>query len=167
MWRIATDTPAYQADDMSGAGAKATGGRWNAAGSAVVYASENRSLACLETVVHLNAGGLPLNRYLVAVTVPDDVWANSRRENPGSLGIGWDAEPAGMVSIGFGTAWVRSRRSALLVVPSVIVAEEFNILMNPAHADSARITAAKVRKWLYDPRLDDGARRPKPRTPAR
>src|SRR4051794_4873417 len=60
VWRIGTDTPAFDADDLSGAGAKATGGRWNAAGAGVVYASQTRALACLETVVHLNAGGLPL-----------------------------------------------------------------------------------------------------------
>ena len=153
VWRIATDTPAYEADDLSGAGARATGGRWNEAGVAVVYASESRALACLETVVHLNAAGLPLNRYLVAVTIPDDVWADARTETPASLPVGWDAEPAGKVSIQFGTAWVRSGRSALLVVPSVIVPEEADILINPAHADSARITAVKQRRWLYDPRL--------------
>jgi RES domain-containing protein len=73
VWRIATDTPTYEADDLSGAGAKVTGDRWNAAGAAVVYASQTRALACLETVVHLNAGGLPLNRYLVEVTIPDDL----------------------------------------------------------------------------------------------
>ena len=153
VWRIATDTPAYEADDLSGAGARATGGRWNEAGIAVVYASESRALACLETVVHLNAAGLPLNRYLVAVTIPDDVWTKARTETPASLPVGWDAEPAGKVSIQFGTVWVRSGRSALLVVPSVIVAEEANILINPVHADSARITAVKQRRWLYDPRL--------------
>lgn len=153
VWRIATDTPAYEADDLSGAGARATGGRWNEAGIAVVYASESRALACLETVVHLNAAGLPLNRYLVAVTIPDDVWADARTETPASLPVGWDAEPAGKVSIQFGTAWVRSGRSALLLVPSVIVPEEANLLINPAHADSARITAVKQRRWLYDPRL--------------
>ena len=153
VWRIATDTPAYQADDLSGAGAKATGGRWNEAGISIVYASETRALACLETVVHLNAGGLPLNRYLVEVTIPDDVWGDAQAETPGSLPVGWDAEPPGQVSIQFGTAWARSGRSALLVVPSVIVQEEFNVLINPAHADSARIAAVKRRRWLYDPRL--------------
>lgn len=153
IWRIATDAPAYEADDMSGAGAKATGGRWNEVGFPVVYASETRALACLETLVHLNSGGLPLNRYLVAISVPDDIWADAQRENPASLPIGWDAEPLGRASIAFGTNWVRSRNSALLVVPSVIVQEEFNILINPSHPASARITARKIRKWLYDPRL--------------
>lgn len=157
VWRIATDTPTYEADDLSGAGAKATGGRWNTAGVPLVYTSETRALACLETVVHLNAGGLPLNRYLVAVTIPDDVWANAQTERPASLAVGWDAEPAGRASIEFGTDWIRSNSSALLFVPSVIVPEEINVLISPQHSASARITATKVRKWLYDPRLTKSA----------
>jgi RES domain-containing protein len=152
-WRIATDTRTYEADDLSGAGAKATGGRWNVAGVAIVYASQTRAMACLETVVHLNAGGLPLNRYLVEVTIPDNLWADAQMTTPASLPVGWDAEPSGRTSIEFGTNWIRSGTSALLVVPSVIVPEELNILINPQHRGSARITAVKVRKWLYDPRL--------------
>jgi len=50
VWRLATDTPTYEADDLSGAGAKATGGRWNAAGIACAYASGSRALACVETI---------------------------------------------------------------------------------------------------------------------
>lgn len=119
----------------------------------MVYTSENRALACLETMVHLNAGGLPLNRYLVAVTIPDDVWADARVGSASSLEVGWDAAPAGRVSMRFGMAWLRSRGSALLIVPSVIAHEECTILINPQHPDSAAITAAKVRRWLYDPRL--------------
>ena len=153
VWRIATDTPTYRADDLSGAGAKATGGRWNEPGIAMVYASETRALACLETVVHLNSGGLPFNRYLVEITIPDDVWANALVETAGGLRVGWDAEPAGQVSIQFGITWARSGRSVVLVVPSVIVPEERNVLINPGHGDSARITAVKRRRWLYDPRL--------------
>jgi RES domain-containing protein len=150
VWRIATDTPNYEADDLSGAGAKATGGRWNAAGSAVVYSSQTRALACLETVVHLNAGGLTLNRYLVEVMIPDELWTNAQMTTSVSLPVVWDAEPAGWTSVEFGTNWLRSGTSALLVVPSVIVPEEFNVLINPEHSGSARITASKVRKWLYD-----------------
>jgi RES domain-containing protein len=153
VWRIATDTPVYQADDLSGAGAKATGGRWNETGIAVVYASESRSLACMETIVHLNAGGLPFNRYLVEIMIPDDVWGNAQVATDNGLRVGWDAEPAGQVSIQIGTTWVRAGGSALLLVPSVMAPEECNVLINPAHADSARITAVKQRKWMYDPRL--------------
>jgi RES domain-containing protein len=153
VWRIAADTRDYPADDLSGAGAKATGGRWNAPDHAVVYASATRALACLETIVHLNADKLPLNRYLVEVIVPDSVWAAAQRETVASLPVGWDAEPASTTSIAFGTAWIAGRRSALLVLPSVVVSEEFNVLINPAHPDAGRIGCRKVRKWLYDARL--------------
>ncbi len=153
VWRIATDTRKYEASDLSGAGAKITGGRWNAEGDPVVYASETQALACLETVVHLNAGGLPLNRYLVSVAIPASVWAAARTETAGSLPVGWDADPAGRASIHFGTAWMRSGASAVLRVPSVIVSDEYNVLINPLHADSRAIVAVKIRKWLYDPRL--------------
>jgi RES domain-containing protein len=154
LWRIGTDTPTYQADDLSGRGAEATGGRWNAKGTPVVYASQTRALACVETLVHLNASGLPLNRYLVAIEVSDAVWSASEQLELSSLPVGWDAEPPGLVSIDTGTAWLRSNRTALLVVPSVIVPEEFNVLINPGHPDSRSITATKVRRWLYDPRLE-------------
>jgi RES domain-containing protein len=153
VWRIAQDTRSYEADDLSGTGAKITGGRWNAVGDALIYASESQALACLKTVVHLNAGGLPLNRYLVAVTIPDAVWAAARTETSGSLPVGWDADPSGRASIQFGSAWVRSAASALLRVPSVIVPDEYNVLINPLHPDSSTVTAVKIRKWLYDPRL--------------
>jgi RES domain-containing protein len=156
-WRIATDTKSYEADDLSGAGAKSTGGRWNAIGDPLVYTSETQALACLETVVHLNAGGLPLNRYLVSVMIPPAVWADARTETPGSLPVGWDADPSGRASIQFGTAWIRSVASALLRVPSVIAPDEYNVLINPLHPDSRAIIAVKIRKWLYDPRLTKAA----------
>ena len=153
VWRIAADTAIYPADDLSGNGAKATGGRWNRRDHAVVYTSTTRALACLETIVHLNASGLPLNRYLVEVTIPNQVWAAAQRESQASLPVGWDAEPASLTSIDFGTSWVVSRSSALLVLPSVIVPEELNVLINPAHPDAGGLTCRKLRKWLYDPRL--------------
>ena len=152
-YRIGTDTPAYEADDLSGKGAEITGGRWNEKGVPAVYAAENRSLACLETLVHLAAGGLPFNRYLVEISIPDLVWAIARRETSSSLPVGWDAEPASHASISFGTTWLRSGTSAVLVISSAIVPEECCVLVNPAHPDSASISAVKSRRWLYDPRL--------------
>lgn len=153
LWRIAADTATYPADDLSGAGAKATGGRWNAKDHAVIYTSTTRALACLETVVHLNASGLPLNRYLVEITVADPVWMAALRRDQASLPVGWDAEPASLSSIHVGTDWIVGKASALLILPSVIVPEEFNVLINPAHADRGGIACRKIRRWLYDPRL--------------
>lgn len=153
VWRIATDTRDYEADDLSGAGAQITGGRWNDKGVAMVYSSTSRALACLETIVHLNAGGLPLNRYLVQIDIPAPVWAAARIETSASLPVGWDAEPCGRASITFGSNWAGAKTSAILLVPSIIVPEEVNVLINPAHPDAAGIVGRKVRKWLYDPRL--------------
>jgi RES domain-containing protein len=152
-WRIGTDTRSYQADDMTGTGAKITGGRWNSAGNALVYAASSRALACLETVVHLGGGGLPLNRYLVQIDVPDAVWKARTVLDLSAAPVGWDALPEGMVSLSYGDSWLLSQSTAILLVPSIVVPEEQNILINPAHPDAALIKAAKVRKWLYDSRL--------------
>lgn len=152
-WRIGTDTPTYQADDLTGAGAKHTGGRWNTKGNALVYASSSRALACLETIVHLGGGSLPLNRYLVRIDIPDDVWKKSTVLDLPTAPVGWDALPEGMVSLNFGDSWLASQASAILLVPSIVVPEEQNILINPAHPDTAAIKATKIRKWLYDARL--------------
>lgn len=152
-YRIGIDTPNYEADDLSGKGAELTGGRWNEKGVPALYAAETRALACLETLVHLAAGGLPLNRYLVEIDIPAAIWARARRETPASLPTGWEAAPAGRASIRFGTEWLRSRGTALLLLPSTIVPEEHCILINPAHPDTASITAKKSRRWLYDPRF--------------
>jgi RES domain-containing protein len=151
VWRIATDTPGYTADDLTGAGAKLSGGRWNRPGNAMIYCASNISLAVLETFVHLKAGGLPLNRYLVELTIPDEVWsaATALPAPP----VGWDAIPVGKVSLDEGDRWLKANRSAVLIVPSVIVGEERNVLINPLQRDARRNTARKVRKWGYDPRL--------------
>lgn len=152
-WRIGTDTSAYQAHDMAGTGAKITGGRWNSAGNALVYASSSRALACLETVVHLGAGALPLNRYLVQIDIPENVWKVRTVLALPKAPVGWDALPEGAVSLNFGDNWLSSGASAIVLVPSIVVPEEQNILINPTHPDAALITATKVRKWLYDSRL--------------
>lgn len=153
VWRIGVDAPGYGADDISGTGARLTGGRWNPAGVPMLYCSDTPSLACLETLVHLGATGLPFNRYLVAIDIPDDVWRRRQVMESATLAIGWDAVPAGQVSIGIGGEWVKGGVSAVLLVPSSIVPEDRVILINPLHRDAAGITARKVRKWVYDPRL--------------
>lgn len=153
LWRIATDTREYEAHELSGRGAERTGGRWNRPGRPVVYAASSVALACLETVVHLNAGGLPLNRFLVRIEVPDKVWQARETLTANALPVGWSAVPAGKVSLDAGDRWLESAASALLAVPSVIVPEEFNVLINPRHRDATRLRATKLRPWHYDPRL--------------
>jgi RES domain-containing protein len=146
VYRIATETPASSANDLSGTGAKASGGRWNHKGTPVVYCASNRALACLETVVHLAAGGLPLNRFLVDIDIPDEIWASAQNACPPE---GWDAEPCRLTSLAFGHKWITDNKTALMLVPSVIVPEEMNVLINPVHPDARRITALTRRRWTY------------------
>ena len=152
LWRIGTDTADYTAEDASGKGAETTGGRWNQKGTALLYTSASAALACLETLVHLNAGGLPLNRYLVQIRLPASVWAK-REVFVKAVNVGWDAIPAGKVSIAWGTSWAKSLVSLCAVVPSVIVPDESNVIINPRHGGASRLTITKVCKWTYDARL--------------
>lgn len=153
LWRIAVDAPEYLADDLTGKGAEIAGGRWNRKGRPVLYTSSSIALACLETVVHLKQRGLPMNRYLVRLIVPAKVWDAREIEDSKSLPVGWDALPEGKISLDRGDQWLASGTSALLMVPSVIVPEESNVLINPAHPMSGNIAAQKVRRWMYDPRM--------------
>ncbi len=151
-WRIGIDTPRYEAHDTSGKGAESSGGRWNRVGTPMLYASTSRALACLETVVHLSGLSLPLNRYLVQLTVPMAAWKAATVLDPQQI-VGWDAEPAAKASLDWGSAWTSARSSLLALVPSVIVPEELNVLINPAHPDATGLRATKIRKWTYDARL--------------
>lgn len=151
LWRIAADTPCYTADDMRGIGAKLTGGRWNSMGVPMVYCATSIALATLETVHYLRAGTLPFNRFLVHIEVPEAVW--QARQLLGPVPGGWDAIPASLSASRAGDGWIATASSALLVVPSVIVPDECNVLINPRHADAAAITAGTVRRWQYDPRF--------------
>lgn len=150
-WRIAVETPGYTAHDLRGIGAKTTGGRWNSKGIPVVYCASTIALATLETVHYFNRGSPPFNRYLVRIDIPDAVWAARQVLDPAPAG--WDAIPAGQTSVAAGDAWLASAASALLLVPSVLVPDEYNVLVNPVHRGGAGIAAATVRRWLYDPRL--------------
>lgn len=151
LWRIAVEAPAYAANDLSGTGARTTGGRWNSKATPVVYCATNIALATLETVHYLRSGGLPFNRFLVRIDVPDAVWDARQVLDP--LPGGWDAIPAGLAARTAGDAWIAAGVSALLLVPSVIVPDEYNVLINPRHADAAAIKATTLKRWIYDPRL--------------
>jgi RES domain-containing protein len=150
LWRVAAETRLYQADDVSGAGAAKSPGRWNEAGQPVLYAAPGIAIAVLETAAHIDDGGLPLNRYLVRFDVPPTVWRKRIEFDPGTLPPTWNAIPAGAGSAAVGAAWLRSLRSAILLVPSVIVPEERAVLINPAHPDANKIKAQVVRPFEYN-----------------
>ena len=153
LWRVASDTPQWAAQELAGKGAAHKGARWNHAGEVVTYAATSVSLAAWETRAHFGKGTpLPWNRYLVRIDVPDELWA-ARQTLALPPPVGWDAIPEGLVSRAEGSAWLASGRSALLAVPSVIINEEDNVLINPAHPDAQRIAAVKLRRFVYDARV--------------
>ena len=117
----------------------------------MVYSSANIALAALETLSYIRSGGLPFNRFLVRLDIPDGVWRHRTVLDP--LPGGWDAIPSGMTGKRTGDAWVAAGTSAVLVVPSVIITDEQNILVNPIHPDSAGIVASTIKRFVYDPRF--------------
>jgi RES domain-containing protein len=153
LWRIAKDTPHYKADDLSGGGAAAFGGRWNSKGKYVVYTAPTISLASLESLAHIGDDIAARNRFLIKIQVPLDVWKKRQTVTPADLPVTWVAEPPGAATTDCGDAWLASNSSALLVVPSVIIHDESNVLINPSHPDAKKITATVLRQYVYDPRL--------------
>jgi len=150
LWRIAAETREYPATDLTGAGAAKSPGRWNDYKEPVVYCAPTIAIAVLETAAHIDDSGLPLNRYLVEIKVPDVAWAGREELDLAKLPSTWAAVPAGRASIKMGSDWLISLRSPVLMVPSVIVPEELAALINPRHPDASMITAKVVRPFDYN-----------------
>jgi len=150
LWRIAAETRQYPADDLSGVGAAKKPGRWNDENEPVIYSAPTIAMAVLETAAHVDDSGLPLNRFLVEIDVPDDVWARREEIGTAKLPPAWAAIPAGRASVKVGSEWLSSLRTQILMVPSVIVPEEWASLINPGHPAASRITAKVVRLFEYN-----------------
>lgn len=150
LWRIGTETREYASDDLSGVAAAKKPGRWNAESEPALYCSPNLALAVLETVAYVAEADLPLNKYIITIDVPDDVWAKRETLAQSDLPSAWDAIPAGRASVRAGSAWLSSLRSAVLCVPSAILPEEQNSVINPLHSDAARISAKALRRFEYN-----------------
>ncbi len=107
-------------------------------------------MAVLETAAHIDDSGLPLNKYVIEVDVPDDIWQARQTLAVADLPVGWDAIPHGLISIQNGSQWYAAGRHALLEVPSAIVPEETIVLIHAQHLDARRITARAVRLFQYN-----------------
>ena len=146
-WRIVKAKHAATA--FSGKGAADNGGRWNSRGVSVVYTSCTKSLAALESLVHLNP---PVRFKYVAIRIKFDdglveiVPAKALPPN-------WQTEPPPPSTKAIGDAWARAARSAVLALPSVIIPGEPNYLLNPAHPDFKKISIGKSEPFAFDPRL--------------
>jgi RES domain-containing protein len=146
-WRLVKGKHAATA--FSGEGASKTGGRWNSRGVPVVYASATRALAALETLVHLN----PLVRFDYKIIRVEFDESLVERLKHSALPQNWKAEPPPMSTRRLGNEWARALRSAILAVPSVIVPDETNFVLNPAHPDFRKLAIGPAVAFAFDPRL--------------
>ncbi len=146
-WRLARERYA----DLSGEGARLKGGRWNSPGRAVVYMAEDAALPLIEVLVHLDLTPelMPLDYVLMKIDLgplagrPADDWMEDGPADPLS-----DADSAAA-----GDAWLEAGRTAVLRVPSVIVPESFNLVLNAAHPLAAGLPPPETRPFSFDHRL--------------
>ena len=140
--------------DLSGKGAELAGGRWNNKGTAVVYTAASRSLCALEILVHLPIGLLPFDYHLVTIEIPDS--APLKEISVSDLPEDWQSIPHGNATQRIGDLFVQEREFLLLKVPSAVVKDEFNFLINPAHPDFQQVKVVETELFEFDSRLFKG-----------
>jgi RES domain-containing protein len=148
LWRLAD--PRF-ARDLSGEGSRLFGGRWNAPGVAVAYTSEHLSLAVLETLAHLPG---PLRerlppRMAVEIEIPDDAPVSAVNALPHKL----KPEALSAWCQSKGSAWLSAGEALLLRVPSVLVPQEFNVVINVRHPAMRHVRIVKTTRFAVDGRL--------------
>jgi RES domain-containing protein len=147
-WRIVKEKHARVA--FSGEGARIFEGRWNSAGVRMVYCSENLALAALEILVHTHP--VTMRDKFCAFRVAFDE-SLMTRVDLNKLPKGWSAQPPAPISKQIGDEWIKSQRSAVLAVPSVLVPLERTFLLNPKHPDFTKIRIKDAGPFVLDPRL--------------
>jgi RES domain-containing protein len=143
----------YLEDTLQGIGASMVKGyRWNSLNTRLVYTAESRALATLETSVHLDLSeDLPNDRYYVEIEIPESI--TILEVNIDDLPENWDSKPPTITTQEIGDYFVNSNEGAILKVPSSIVPQEFNYLINPNHSDSNKIRMIKTYKMNFDSRF--------------
>jgi RES domain-containing protein len=131
-------------------GAMLHGGRWNSIGHRVIYAAETYAGALLELLVHANLSYPPKNHRVVRIQIPDEVTIESVSIDKIK---GWDSEDT-IASRAFGDEWIRTLRTAVLRVPSVITqGRENNLVLNAAHPQFALISVGSPEPVIWNSRL--------------
>jgi RES domain-containing protein len=147
-WRLSRFDSQQRTFD--GEGARLFPGRWNPAGVPVVYANEHLSLAVLEILVHARVDQVRIAFHAFQITIPDALVEVVPDER---LPRGWDGAAIERSTREFGETWARERRSVALSVPSVIVRQERNVVLNPVHPDFGQLEIARPARFRFDERL--------------
>ena len=147
VWRLTTARRAESA--FSGEGARLFGGRWNPKGIPVIYTAQTQALAVLEMMIQDEAFAA---RYvMIQAQIPAGVAIG--QVDVRTLPAGWRSMRHIETSREIGAEWARSRRGAVLAVPSAVVPAETNYLLNPLHPEFKRIRIGKPASFRLDPRL--------------
>ncbi|MFU8813381.1 MAG: RES family NAD+ phosphorylase [Balneolaceae bacterium] len=141
-------TTAKWADNLAGSGYPA---RWNSKGVYMAYTASSRALACLENLVHRSGEGLHNRFRIVEIEIPDLVSIQKIRAD--SLPEGWYKTGHYPTCRHIGDRWIEGGTSLLLEVPSSIIQEETNVLINPRHPEFSEVKIADIRKFRFDERL--------------
>jgi RES domain-containing protein len=147
-WRIAKRSYAL---DRQGAGARLTGGRWNSSGIAAIYAGMSPEIAAMEKLVH-TSDILPQDLVLSVFDLPDDERLYLRLA-AADLPAGWDALPSSTAAISIGDKFLLASTQLGLVVPSAIMPEASNVVLNPHHSAFDSVTIRIVRPFEFDSRF--------------
>jgi len=147
IWRLTTARRVKSA--FSGEGARLYGGRWNPKGVSIIYTAQTQALAVLEMMVQDEA--LAARYVMIPAQVPDALAIE--RIDARSLPAGWRSMRRLETLREIGAEWVRSRRSAVLAVPSAVIPAETNFLLNPVRPEFRRIRIGKPVPFRLDPRL--------------
>lgn len=141
-------TTAKWASVLSGSGYPA---RWNPRHVRVIYTAESIALACLENLAHRSGEGLNANFRLVEINIPDDTSSDSYSLD--DLPEEWHTVRGYPVCQSLGAEWIEKNESCILRVPSSIIPDETNVLINPDHPDFHQISIQSVRDFSFDERL--------------
>lgn len=147
LWRLVKTK--YASSAFNGEGARLYGARWNSPGTRVAYASSNSSLALLEVLVHVENVAILPSYSLISASIPDELIEDLRRPLP----VAWSASPAHPEVQVIGDEWVRSGRSLALRVPSALVPDGSNVLINPGHRDFVHVSVGEPEQFSFDSRL--------------
>ena len=144
-------TKSAYAKDLTGTGAKLHGGRWNSKGIPIVYTSETRALATLELLAHIPYPSVPNDFVLITMEIPDQLTFQSISTE--LLPHNWFAFPHSESTRSIGNKWFNSGESVLLRVPSAIIKDEHNFLLNPMHPDFKFVNIVEKEPFEMDKRI--------------
>jgi RES domain-containing protein len=148
-WRIVKAKHKKRAFD--GEGARIAGGRWNKIGTPMIYTADSLALAALEIIVHLPDKGL-FNKIFLRIPVRFDAGMVISLESS-RIPRDWNSFPVPESTQDIGTQWALDKKSAVLKVPSTIIREEYNYLINPEHPDFKKISIGAPARFVFDPRV--------------